>query len=445
MKSNSHSCRVFKLFMVLLLFATPLLRAAVIGTNSPSLPVTPARIATLPAAEQPAWKEYLERSGRQMQIDKDFLRVEMKAHGLTNSTVPPAARGASGMSLMESSDWYGRTEARRIADIIVSFQTPAGGWGKNLNFTLHPRAPGEHFVADNGSLFLGPDDNDTPHDLKWSYVGTFDNGATITQLRYLAKVIAAGGTNQTAAYRAAFLRGLDYIFASQYPNGGWPQVWPVAGGYHDAITYNDNAIVNILTLLRDVADGKNEFAFVPAAGRARAAAGLKRGMDCLLASQLVVAGRRTVWCQQHDALTLQPDSARNYEMPCQSSGESGAIVLFLMELPKPDTNVVAAVRAAVAWFDKTKLMDVAFKSAGPEGRKLVAAPGAGPIWARYYELGTDHPIFGDRDKSIHDNVEEISLERRKGYAWFGDAPQRALERYAGWLKDHSLTQDAPKP
>ena len=64
------------------------------------------------------------------------------------------------------------------------------------------------------------------------------------------------------------------------------------------------------------------------------------------------------------------------------------------------------------------------------------APGNGPIWARYYDLNTDRPIFGDRDKTIHDDVNEISAERRNGYSWFGDGPKRALERYAEWAKTH---------
>ena len=212
MKTNLPARRIFKFILPLMLFATPHLRAAVIGTNPPVLPVTLARIATLPAAQQPAWRAYLERSAQQLAADKNFLRLEMKAHGLTNSTVPPVAHNTNGLSLKEAADWYGQAEARRRADIAVSFQTPAGGWGKNLNFTKLPRAPGEHFVADNGSLFLGAADNDAVRDTGWSYVGTFDNGATITQLRYLAKIISAGGTNQTAPYRASFLHGLDYVF-----------------------------------------------------------------------------------------------------------------------------------------------------------------------------------------------------------------------------------------
>jgi PelA/Pel-15E family pectate lyase len=51
-------------------------------------------------------------------------------------------------------------------------------------------------------------------------------------------------------------------------------------------------------------------------------------------------------------------------------------------------------------------------------------------------LKTDRPLFGDRDKSIHDDVNEISPERRNGYSWFNNTPQRALERYATWAKEH---------
>ncbi|HXJ76873.1 MAG TPA: hypothetical protein VNM37_28705, partial [Candidatus Dormibacteraeota bacterium] len=141
MKFRTHSPFVFNSLFAFILAAVPQSHAAILGTNPPALPVTPARIATLPPAEQPAWKEYLIHSSRQMQTDQDFLRKEMKARGLTNSIVPPAAKGAKGLSLDESTQWYGQAEARRIADITVSFQTPAGGWGKNLNFTEHPRAP----------------------------------------------------------------------------------------------------------------------------------------------------------------------------------------------------------------------------------------------------------------------------------------------------------------
>jgi PelA/Pel-15E family pectate lyase len=152
---------------------------------------------------------------------------------------------------------------------------------------------------------------------------------------------------------------------------------------------------------------------------------------------LVVEGRRTVWCQQHDMLTLAPTSARNYEMPSQSGSESAGLAIFLMSLPDPSPEVVRAVHAAAAWFEKTALHDYTFtRAADGSGRRLLKTPGAGALWARYYELKTDRPIFGDRDKSIHDDVDEISAERRNGYSWYNNAPQRALDAYATWVKKH---------
>jgi PelA/Pel-15E family pectate lyase len=426
-------CPQIFLFAFALGFAAKL-PAAIIGTNLPALPLTFERIATLPSDQQSAWKQYLEQSGWQLQADKNFLHAEMRGYRMTKSIAPPSAKSAKNIPLDKSGDWYGGDKARRIADIIVSFQTPAGGWSKNLDMTKHLRAPGESFASDNNSHFLGTNDFDSARDISWGYVGTFDNDATITEMSFLAKTIAAAGTNQVALYRASFMRGLDYIFAAQYPNGGWPQVWPLQGGYHDTITFNDDAMVNILNLLQDISAGTNEFTFVPAKARSLVAASLKRGIACVLATQIVVDGHRTVWCQQHDELTLQPASARNYEMPSQASSESAKIMQFLMEQPDPDSNIAAAVDAAAAWFEKTEMRDVAYKFANNDGRHLISAPGAGPLWARYYEIGSDRPIFGDRDKTIHDNVDEISKERRSGYSWFNDNPKRMLEHYANWKK-----------
>ena len=427
--------RIVSFLFLTFLFASPL-SAAVIGTNSPAKPLTAERIAALPAKVRPAWEQYLQRSDRQRRADQAFLQAEMRKNGLKESIVAPTGRWMRALSLNQPTAAYREAEAKRIADIVVSFQTPAGGWSKNMDFTQHIRAPGEGFAPNNSSRYLGDSDYDAPHDTNWNYVGTFDNNATTTQLRYLAKVISAVGAQTSVVYRTSFMRGLDYIFAAQYPNGGWQQVWPLQGGYHDAITYNDNAVINVMNLLTDVAAGTNDYAFVPRRTRALAAASVKHGIDCILATQIVEGGHRTVWCQQHDPLTLDPESARNYEMPSECASESDDVMMFLMRVPHPDRRVVDAVHAAAAWFEKTKINDVAFRREGDNGRQLVSEPGSGPLWARYYQIGTDRPIFGDRDKTIHDDVNEISLERRNGYSWYNAGPAQALEQYAQWSKAH---------
>jgi PelA/Pel-15E family pectate lyase len=409
--------------------------AAVIGMSVAAQSITAERIATLPRGQRAMWRDYLVRSVEQMKRDRAALQAELQGAGLASALIPPSGSSARSMPLNRAAEWYDSAEARRIADNIVSFQTPAGGWSKNLNLADHPRKPGEHFAANNLSTHLGPRDFDAPHDPKWNYVGTLDNDATTTELQFLAKVSAAPA-NRGETYRAAVLRGLEYLFAAQFPNGGWPQVWPLEGGYHDAITFNDGAVTETLELLQQVAQGKDEFAFVPERMRARARTSVAKGIECILATQLVAQGRRTVWAQQYDALTLQPVAGRNYEPAAQCGSESAAMIVFLMQLPEPKAAVVDAVYAAADWLRKTAIYGKAYER-GADGRRLIPSPSAGPIWARFAELGTDRAIFGDRDKSIHDDVNELSAERRNGYSWYNAGPLQALNRFAAWSVEHT--------
>ena len=411
------------------------LSAAVIGASTGAESLTAKRIATLPPAQQAAWMVYLDRSIHQMKADRAALDAELKATGRTEPLTPPIGFSARSTPLNRPAEWYATPEARRVADIVVSFQTPAGGWSKNLNFSDHARRKGEHFAGNNISHYLGPDDFDAPHDPKWNYVGTLDNDATNTQLQFLARV-ASQDAAKGEPYRAAFLRGVEYLLAAQYPNGGWPQVYPLEGGYHDAITFNDGAVEESLHLLNEVAEGHSPFGFVPDDVRKRAAAAVDRGLECILATQIVENGQRTVWGQQHDPLTLKPVSGRNYEPAAQCSAESASLLEFLMELPHASPQVVNAIRDGVAWLRKVAVRDKVYVR-GPQGGRLApATAGAAPIWARYYEIGTGRAIFGDRDKSIHDSVTELSLERQRGYSWYGSGPQAALNRYEEWSRKH---------
>jgi PelA/Pel-15E family pectate lyase len=436
MNRNAYKLTLLQTIALLLFAGATIAAAATIGTNPPVEPLTRERIAQLAPKERNAWNAYLEHSRRLRQADKDFFQAELKRAGIVKSIEPQHGFSARSIPLDRDAAWYASAEARHIADVIVSFQTPAGGWGKNLNMSKEPRRPGEAFTPNNLSRYLSPGDFDAPLEPDWNYVGTIDNDATTTQMNFLAKVIAAMGAKDASAYRAAFLRGMDYLFAAQFPNGGWPQVWPLEGGYHDAITYNDDAMTQVVELMHNVAEAKEEFSFVPKSIRRRAAASFARGIQCILATQIVANGTLTVWPQQADALTLKPVSGRNYEPPAQCASESAALLLLLMnDLPHPSAAEQRSIRAAAAWFQKTAIHGQRWQRS-PEGSGLVSTPGAGPIWARYYQTGTDFPVFADRDKSIHDNVNELSRERRLGYSWYSTDSQRALDRFAKWSAEY---------
>jgi PelA/Pel-15E family pectate lyase len=410
--------------------------AKVVGTNTPAKSITRERVSQLASKQRGAWLAYLEKSERQRQADKDAFQAELKRAGASAPTEPPHGFGARSLPLNRDSSWYASADALRIADNVISFQTPAGGWGKNFDLSKGPRVAGERYAPNNVSRFLSPDDFDTPKDPDWNYIGTIDNDATITQIEFLAKVVSAAGAEHGAPYREAFLRGVQYLLSAQFPNGGWPQVWPLEGGYHDAITYNDNAMVQVMVIMRGIADGRDEYAFVPAEVRAQARAAFDRGIQCILVTQLKSGGKPAVWAQQYDALSLQPVSARNYEMPALCSSESDDVMILLMnQLPNPTSVEQRAIRAAATWFKKTAIYGQAYGRTA-NGRGLTPKPGAGPIWSRYYQLDTDRPIFGDRDKSIHDELNELSAERRNGYGWYNSEPQNALDQFEKWSQQH---------
>lgn len=259
---------------------------------------------------------------------------------------------------------------------------------------------------------------------------TIDNGATYTQLERLAKAHLATGD---ARYAASFRRGFEYLLKAQYANGGWPQFFPLRGGYHDRITYNDDATVGVLNLFRSIVDRKPEYAFLTEDDRTRAQRAIDKGIDVILKTQIVQDGKLTVWCAQHDERTLAPAKARSYELPSLSGEESVGIVRFLMGIKRPSPEVVRAVKGAVAWFESVKILGLRVEQKNGD-RVAVADPSAPPVWARFYELGTNRPFFCGRDGVVKYKLSEIEQERRAGYAWYGDWPRKLLRDYPQWLK-----------
>ncbi|MGO8758719.1 MAG: pectate lyase [Terracidiphilus sp.] len=421
--------------------------AKVVGTNEIARPLTRERIATLPRSSRKAWLDYLDRSEKQKTIDKQTLAAEQKAAGNTNPKHATGGRGMFALRIDHPAEWWASDDALRIARNMVTWQVADGGWSKNIDMVSRPRTPGDLYDADNQNRFPDSADFDKPVDPNWHYIATLDNDSTWLQIRFLVRVttalIAAHRDADAAPFRASVERGIEYLLDSEYPNGGWPQVWPLEGAYHDAITINDDAMTHAVEILHDSATGAPDYAFLPDGLKRRAGPAAERGIDCLLRLQIVANGVKTAWAQQYDALTLEPASARNYEMAALSSDESFPIVELFMRLPNPTPAEVAAVHAACAWFAKVEIFGVRFGSGdffadrrSPDGRKLVAVSGAGPIWARYYQIGTDRPIFGDRDKSIHDDVNELSLERRNGYSWFNAEGIAILSEYKTWAMTH---------
>ncbi|WP_289660897.1 pectate lyase [Flavobacterium panacagri] len=316
--------------------------------------------------------------------------------------------------------WFGSDEAKRIAENVLLYQREIGGWPKNIQMQDELT---EKQKKDLVAL------------KKTAVETTTDNGATSQEILFMSRMYAQVKDER---YKDSFLRGLNYLLEAQYPNGGWPQFYPLKKGYYTHITYNDDSMVNILNVIKAVADETDYYSIKPSKEIVeKCKKAFDKGIECILKTQYRQNGVLTAWCAQHDEVTFAPANARAFELASLSGYESAKIVLLLMSIDKPSREIVTAVKSAVEWFEKTKITNLEEKRVLNDAgkvidKKMIPAVNADPIWARFMDLETNEPFFCDRDGIKKKSIDQIGSERRNGYSWYSDAPNEVLKRFPDW-------------
>jgi PelA/Pel-15E family pectate lyase len=320
--------------------------------------------------------------------------------------------------------WYQSEEAKLIADNVLIYQRDIGGWPKNLE--MQNKISSSEITSLEA---LKKDPNGC----------TIDNGATVQEMIFLSKVYQF---HPEEKYKFGFIRGLLYLITSQYKNGGWPQFYPLKEGYYTHITFNDDAMVNVLNLFKEIAENK-KFNTIEIGDDLvnKVKSSLQKGIDVILKTQYKQNGVLTAWCAQHDKETLLPAKARAYELESLSGKESAKIVLFLMSIQHPSDEIKVAIQSAVEWFEKSKIEGYKLETVTIGNKKqvdkiLVEAMDAEPMWARFMELDNNRPFFCDRSGKKKYSIAEISLERRMGYGWYTYEPKEVLKKYKAWKEKH---------
>lgn len=302
-----------------------------------------------------------------------------------------------------SGDSYFRAAARDVAKALTYGQLESGGWHYSVDFDPE-RAKRYYRRGDVGTL-SGAELS------KRKNTSTYDDNNTQSALRFLMRYVVIAPGDRVA--RETLDYGLQKLVEAQYPNGAWPQRYrgekadpndyPILKAsipevysrlyekqyYSDHYTLNDDALRDLIWTMLEAWKQFGNREYLDA---------VRKGGEFLLMAQLPEP--QPVWAQQYNS-RMEPAWARAFEPPAACGGESVGAMRMLMDLHIEfgDAKYLEPISRALKWYERSKVAD--------------------NTWNRYYELGSNRPIFGDRDGKIHYSLEELSEERQNGYTWSG--------------------------
>lgn len=282
---------------------------------------------------------------------------------------------------------------REVVGALAHCQLQSGGWHYSGSFDpalaantdWAPDYKGVRSLQANPGLAIYP---------LYNVMTTFDDHTTQLCVQFLTKYVAAvQGLNNSAddSARQILENALAGMLRAQYPNGAWPEryggdtrnpanypvqaaqitddwprEWPsnAPSAYMEYYTLNDDAIHDCISTM---------ILAWEKLGREDCLAAAKKGGDFLILAQFPEP--QPGWAQQYD-YNMRPAWARSHEVPGVTSYESRTAMEALLELYllTGEEKYLVPIAPAVAWLQRSQL-----------------EPG---IWSRYYELGSNEPIYG---------------------------------------------------
>ena len=306
--------------------------------------------------------------------------------------VQPPGTPAVGMAFLDA---YGATgdrfylaAAEEAADALVRGQLQSGGWYYHIQ--LHAEKRKTYGYRDNKAFRPSSTKKNRTN------VTTLDDDTTSAATRCLIRMDKQLSFRQPRIHDAATF-ALEALLAAQYPNGGWHQNWDtypdpqsekdypiIRASYPESWSrrwlndwpgryfINDNVMGNMIATMLEAWEVYGEEEYLHSATRAG---------DFLVLAQMPEP--QPAWAQQYDA-EMHPVWDRKFEPPSISGWESQDVMEALMLLydKTGEAKYLEPIPPALAYLRKSRL---------PGGRL-----------ARFYELGTNRPLYFKRTGKKYD-------------------------------------------
>jgi PelA/Pel-15E family pectate lyase len=255
--------------------------------------------------------------------------------------------------------------ARDAADAIIYGQHPLGGWHYFIDF--NPVGVAEWYEKEASKFIFGMEE------YRYFYGNaTFDDSATQDAAEFLLRFY---NLTREAAYREPVLKALGFVMTSQYPNGAWPQRFPLRDDYaHDGfpdytsfLTLNDGAAQANIELLLEAWETLGDPEYFEAA---------ENGVDAFIALQ--GPADQGCWAEQY-GFDMNPIAARTHEPAGYVVRESIGVMTVLVRfyLLTSDTRFLDPIPRCLDWFDRINR---------ESAEQLYPRP-------RYWEPGSNRPIY----------------------------------------------------
>lgn len=285
-----------------------------------------------------------------------------------------------------------------VADLIVALQNEDGGfYVLPDNYEMSQKETGLGSMKDVSSVY---------------------NGATTSELKYLAKYITANKP-EDSKYQDAFVKGIKYLLTTQRDNGGWSMNPGSGSGFNANIEVGNKAMTEVLTLLSDIAILNNQdYVFARKAMNVdEIKSAVEKGNDFIVKSQISNNNKKSGWATQYDK-SGNVTMGHTYERESVSSYTTKDVIDYLMTIHNPSQDIKDAVESAYSWLKDVKIADkeqeVVKDTSMNNGFDVYLVDGSGTWASNYvYDKANDsyRPLYSDVDPTRADqkyvNVYEL--------------------------------------